>query len=97
VHSTAKTCVRWAVALFLSGAIVLVYGADPYAGLAGVAGANAAAGLDVVNILLTVVRSTAFPLGAVLVGAAIVIQTLAPRNESLDHEREDQGRATPRA
>ncbi len=68
MHSTAKTCVRWAVALFVSGAIVLVYGTDLYAGLADVAGANAAAGLDVVNIVLTVVRSTAFPLGAVLSG-----------------------------
>jgi hypothetical protein len=55
------------------------------------------AGLDVVNILLTLIRSTAFPLGAVLIGAAIVIRTLAPRDESLAHERSDQGQATRRA
>ena len=70
MHSTAKKCVQWAVALFVSGAILLVYGTDLYLGLAGVAGANAEAGLGVVNILLTLVRSTAFPIGAVLIGAA---------------------------
>ena len=97
MHSTAKKCVQWAVALFISGAILLVYGTDLYVGLAHVAGANAEAGLGVVNILLTLIRSTAFPLGAVLIGAAIVIQTLAPRDKSLAHERSDQSQATPRA
>lgn len=97
MHSTAKKCVEWAVALFIAGALLLVYGTDLYAGLADVAGANAQAGLDVVNILLTLIRSTAFPLGAVLIGAAIVIRTLSPRDESLAHERSDQGQATPRA
>jgi hypothetical protein len=97
VHSTAKKCVQWAVALFVSGAILLVSGPDLYVGLARVAGANAEAGLGVVNILLALLRSTAFPLGAVLIGAAIVIQTLAPPDESLAHERSDPGQATPRA
>ncbi len=97
MHSTAKKCVQWAVALLISGAVVLVYGTDLYVGLADLAGANAAAGLDVVNILLTLVRSTAFPMGAVLIGAAIVIQTLAPRDRSDDHEHSEQGRTTPRA
>ena len=97
MHSTAKKCVQWAVALFISGVILLVYGTDLYVGLAQVAGANAEAGLGVVNTLLTLIRSTAFPLGAVLIGAAIVIQTLAPRDESLAHERSDQDQATPRA
>ena len=97
MHPTAKQCVQWAVALLIAGAVALVYGPDLYAGLADRAGANAAAGLDVVNILLTLVRSTAFPMGAVLIGAAVVIQTLAPRDRSDDDEHSEQGRRTPGA
>lgn len=97
MHPTAKKCVQWAVALLISGAIALVYGTDLYVGLADSAGTNAAAGLDVVNILLTIVRSTAFPMGAVLIGAAVVIQALAPRDASDGHEHGEPGGTTPRA
>lgn len=97
MHPTAKKCLQWAVVLFIVGVVVLVYGTDVYVRLAEVAGANADAGLHVVDILLTLVRSTAFPLGAALIGAAIVIQTLAPGEASLDHEHSDQDQARPRA
>ncbi|MEP7762869.1 hypothetical protein [Sanguibacter sp. 25GB23B1] len=42
------------------------------------AGANAQIGLDALLTVLDLVQRVAFPLGASLVGAAVVIQTLAP-------------------
>lgn len=95
MHPTSKSCLRWAVALVVVGVVLVVYGTDLYLGLAELAGANADVGLDAVNLLLTLLRSTVFPMGAVLVGAAIVIQALAPASERLDHDRGGPGRSTP--
>ncbi|MCL3863145.1 hypothetical protein [Actinotalea sp. K2] len=77
VHPTAKACIRWAVALTAVGAVLLAFGPDLYARLVDLAGANATTGLHLVNLVLTFVRAAIFPMGAVLVGTAIVIQTLA--------------------
>ena len=97
MHSTAKKCVQCAAALLVSGVLLSVYGTDLYMSLTQVAGANAETGLGVVTVLLNLVRSTAFPLGAVLIGTAIVVQTLAPRDGSLTHEPSDVGQAAPDA
>lgn len=78
MHPTAKTCVGWAVGLFVVGTILLVWLPDLYLAVADRAGANAQVGLDVVLTVLDLVQRVAFPLGASLVGAAVVIQTLAP-------------------
>jgi hypothetical protein len=78
MHPTAKRCVQWAAAAVVAGAIVLAYGPNMYVALADGAGANADVGLGLVQIVLTLVRELMFPLGAALIGAAIVIQTLAP-------------------
>lgn len=78
MHQTAKRCVQWAVGLWVLGAVVLIYGAQAYVWLADEVGSDAQAGLDAVDIVLTIARSALFPLGAVLIGAAVVIQTLAP-------------------
>jgi len=96
VHPTAKRCVQWAVGLFVSGVILSAYGTDLYFRLTQVAGANAETGLGAVMLLLSLVQSTAFPLGAVLIGTAIVVQTLAPRGAPLAPGRGDPGPATPR-
>jgi hypothetical protein len=79
MHPTAKRCVQWAVAVTIAGAVLMTYGPTMFAAVARVAGANAEAGLGVLGIALTLVSSTAFPMGAALVGAAIVIQALAGR------------------
>ena len=96
MHPTAKRCVQWAVVLLVLGAVVLIYGTQAYVGLADVAGANAQVGLDAINIILTMVRSAIFPMGAVLIGAAVVIQTLAgstargaDQHEQADCSRQD--------
>ena len=77
MHSTAKKCVQWAVGLLVLGAVLLVYGTQAYVGLADLAGAGAQTGLSALNIVLTIVRSAIFPMAAALIGAAVVIQTLA--------------------
>ena len=79
VQPTARTCLRWAVGLLVAGALLLVYGTQVYVAAAGLAGANAEVDLGLVNIVLTLVRSTTFPVAAALIGAAVVIQALAPR------------------
>jgi hypothetical protein len=76
VHPTAKRCIAWAVGCLLGGAVLLAYGPNVYASVARVAGANAEAGLGLLNLALTLVDNLLFPLGAVLIGAAVVIQTL---------------------
>lgn len=78
MHPTARRCVQWAVGLLVVGAVLVAYGPDLYGAVVGVAGANAEVGLGVLHVVLTLVRSVAFPLGAALIGAAIVIQVLAP-------------------
>ena len=95
MHPIAKRCVQWAIGLLVLGAVVLIYGAQAYSWLSDVAGANADTGLDAVNIILTIVRSTTFPLGAVLIGAAIVVHALADDNTSragADVESQDADR-----
>lgn len=93
MHPTAKRCIEWAVVLLILGAILLVYGTDAYVGLTKLAGANADVGLDAVNIILTLVRSALFPMGAVLIGVAIVIQTMIGPGldtRGLDHDRRNR-------
>lgn len=76
MHPTVTRCVQWAAGLWVLGALVLIYGSPAYLWFTELMGANAEVGLGLVNIVLTVVRSAIFPMGAVLIGAAVVIQTL---------------------
>jgi len=78
VHATAKKCVQWSIALFLVGALLMVFGPRIFVQLSDLAGANAAVGLDLADVTLTLVRLTTMPVGAALIGAAVVIQVLAP-------------------
>lgn len=95
MNHAAKRCVQWAIGLWVLGALVLIYGAQVFVGLTDLAGANAATGLDVVNIVLTILRSALFPTGAALVGAAVVVQALtgrgAPRREEVEDGSTAQG------
>jgi hypothetical protein len=79
VHPTARKCVQWAVVSAVVGAVLLVHGAEMLVALAELAGANAETGLAVVTVVLTLVSSLVFPMAAALVGAAVVVQALAPR------------------
>ncbi len=89
MHPVAVTCVKWAVGLFVVGALAMAFGTEVFFRIADYAGANAEAGVRLMDLLITLVRWTTMPLGASLVGAAVVIQTLAPHvREVEDGERE---------
>ena len=82
MNSTAKKCIYWAIGLWIAGAVLLIYMPDIYLAVADRAGANAEFGLRGLNIALVLVNSTLIPVGAALVGAAVVIQVMtknAPR------------------
>lgn len=77
MNPAAKKCIQWSIGLFVVGTLLLVYLPDIYQAIAGRAGANAEVGLEGLTIALTLVNSTVMPVGAALVGAAVVIQALA--------------------
>lgn len=76
MNKTVRKCVVWAGGLFLLGAIAIVWLPSLYAAIADHSGPTAQAGLNVLDVLLTLIRSSLFPIGAALVGAAVVIQAL---------------------
>ncbi len=78
MHPVAVKCIKWAVGLFVLGALTSVYGSDVLYRLSNYAGVNANAGFSVIRVVISLMQWTLMPLGASLVGAAVVIQTLAP-------------------
>lgn len=74
---SAKKSLTAGIIILLAGAIVVAYGTDVYVWLTGVAGANAEPGLHAVSLVLNILRLTLLPVGAALVGAAVVIQSIA--------------------
>ena len=90
MHPVAKKCVIYGVLLLVVGAVLVIYIPDVYNAIVNTAGNNAQPGLDFINIVLQVIRSSFTPVGAALIGAAVVIQTLAdPGHDDQDH-REPQ-------
>ncbi|MGV8978799.1 MAG: hypothetical protein ACOH17_12215 [Cellulomonas sp.] len=79
----------YGVLLLVVGTVLMIYIPDLYNAIVNIAGSNAQPGLEVVNIVLQVIRSSFMPVGAALIGAAVVIQTLANPGHS------DQDRAEP--
>lgn len=79
MHPVAVKCITWAVGLFVLGGLTSAYGAEALWRLSDYAGANATAGLVVLNVVISIMRWTLMPLAGSLVGAAVVIQTLAPQ------------------
>ncbi len=90
MHPVAVKCIKWAVGLFLVGALTSTYGADAMVRLSDYAGANATVGLTILNVVLTIMIWAMMPLAGSLVGAAVVIQTLAPYVRAIDDEDEDE-------
>lgn len=82
LHPVARRCLVWGILTLVAGSVLMVYAPDIYVALSGYAGSTATAGLDLVNVVLTLVRWSLMPLGASLIAASIVIQTLAPLRAS---------------
>ena len=77
----AKKRILWSIGLFVVGAVLMVYVPDIYVAVSDRAGPNADIGLGLLDVFMTLVRWTLMPVGASLVGAAVVIQTLSTRHD----------------
>ncbi|PWF26997.1 hypothetical protein [Ancrocorticia populi] len=86
MHPVGKRCIYWAIGLFIVGALAIVFVPDIVFAITNYLGVNGSAGVYPVEVILTIIRWAAFPTGAALIGAAVVIQVLAPRS---DEESED--------
>ncbi|SDB84858.1 hypothetical protein SAMN05216410_0425 [Sanguibacter gelidistatuariae] len=86
MNPAAKKCIRWSIGLFVVGALLLVYLPDIYMAINNRTGPNAELGLGFLTVALTLVQWTLMPVGASLIGAAVVIQVLAGETK---HPAED--------
>nr|NLD41703.1 hypothetical protein [Actinomycetales bacterium] len=64
------------VVLLVLGALVVTFGTDIVVALSG--GRTDAALVNAASLVITLVRLSAIPLGATLIGAGLVIRELAP-------------------
>lgn len=78
MHPVAVKCIRWAIGLFIFGGLTAAYGTDVLVRLSEYTGATGIAGFTFMNVAIGILRWTLMPLAGALVGAAVVIQTLAP-------------------
>ncbi|GAA1118851.1 hypothetical protein [Arthrobacter flavus] len=81
MESAAKKCVQWGIALIIAGGIVLMLIPFLLGLLAESAGATAAIGVGLLDVILNFVRWALIPMGTTLIGAAVVIRVLAPALE----------------
>ncbi|WP_159801371.1 hypothetical protein [Arthrobacter zhaoguopingii] len=78
MESAAKKCIQWGIALIVAGGFVLVLLPQLLGLLAEAVGPSAAIGVGAVELLTGVIRWAMIPMGTTLIGAAVVIQVLAP-------------------
>lgn len=80
MHSAARKCIVWAAALIAFGTALTVFVPNWIAALALSAGSeqNAVAIYDSVTFILRLVQDVTIPVGAALIGAAIVINAILP-------------------
>ena len=78
MHPVAVKCIRWAVGLFIFGGLMFAYGVNFLVWLQDCTGPNSIIGFSFISVFVGILQWTLMPLGGALVGAAIVIQTLAP-------------------
>ncbi|WP_062386169.1 hypothetical protein [Demequina iriomotensis] len=90
MHPIARRCAQWAAGLVLVGTFAIVVGPEIVLRV----GQSTGAGDEVVFWILTYViggiRLFAVPIAAALVGAAVVVQVLAPARTDVDPEVEER-------
>ncbi len=91
MHPVAKRCLWWAVGLVGIGALFIGFGANIVYSFEQLAGPNAELAIYPFAFLAQVITSFAMPLAAALVGAAIVIQTLAPKATAASSLEDEDG------
>lgn len=82
MHPVAKKCLIAGIVTLVVASGVLAFGAELMFGLlAPGPDGSMDVGIRIVQLVIGLAQGGLAPLGAVLVGAAIVVQTLAPRPE----------------
>ncbi len=90
MHPVAKRCVQWSIGLIVSGALLIVFVPRIFAAIAVQLGETAESAVTLTDVVLTLVRWTSIPVGASLIGAAVVIATLAPNRSRHDEASPDR-------
>lgn len=81
IKRAGRLCLGWGIGLLVLPLCVAIFGSIVYHAIAGSSLNNDVLSgvLGVYTFLVTLVQALTTPLGAVLVGAGIVLQVLAPR------------------
>ena len=95
MHPVAVKCIKWSVGLFIFGGLMSAYGVSVLVWLSEYTGATASAGFTFVNVVFGILQWMLMPLGGALVGAAVVIQTLAPHMREAEASEVDVGERDP--
>jgi len=74
----SKKILTYGIAGVIIGTLIGAYGTSFFVWLSELAGSNAEAGLSAVSLVITLLRGVLVPVGAALIGAAVVIHALAP-------------------
>lgn len=77
MHPVAEKCVGWGVGCAVLGGLLMAFGPAAFAAIAQRAGPGAETGLTLLNVVLLIVQLFLMPLGAGLIAAAVVVNTLA--------------------
>lgn len=77
MHQAARKCCYWACFLFVVGIGAVAFGPGIYSAISRGVGANAEAGLSLLNLTITILKNACLPTAGALVGAAVVINVLA--------------------
>lgn len=80
MHSTSIRCIWWSIILFVVGTLSLEWAGHLVFWVSEWLGPNGLLGAYSVSFAVTLVRSVVFPVGAALIGAVVVIETLRVRN-----------------
>ncbi len=95
MHPVAAKCIKWAIGLFIFGGLMSAYGSNVLVWMSEYTGATAIAGFTFVNVVFGILQWTLMPLGGSLVGAAVVVQTLAPHLREAEASDVDGGERDP--
>lgn len=96
MHPVAVKCIKWAVGLSLVGVVAITFGPEAFVRIAEYSGKNGEAGIWLLNVLIMLLKLTTLPLAGSLVGAAVVIQTLAPHVRAIDEDDDFADHSTER-
>ncbi len=80
MHPVAKRCTWWAIGLAGIGSLFIALGAEIVYSFTEFVGSNGEFAIYVFAFVAQVITGFALPLAAALIGAAVVIQTLAPKS-----------------